>query len=87
MQNVFTELGLPEQIVSDHGPCYIEEKFQDMCKSLDIHHLSRSPHHHQVHGLAEKYVGILKNLITKTQETGQSVVAIPKAITYKPTHE
>ena len=29
MQNIFREVGLPEQIVSDNGICYPGEEFQD----------------------------------------------------------
>ena len=42
-------------------------------QKLDIHCLTRSPHHHQSNGLAEKYVRIVKNLMTKPLENGQSI--------------
>ena len=76
--NISTELGLPEQIVSDNGPYYTGKEFQDMCKKLHIHQMTSNPHHHQSNGLAEKYVGIVNNLIAEAQETGQSIhMALP----------
>ena len=34
-------------------------------------HTTTSPHHHQSNGLAEGYVKIIKNLLSKAKETGQ----------------
>ena len=38
---------------------------------LGITHITTSPHHHQSNGLAEGYVRIIKNLLSKAKETGQ----------------
>ena len=38
---------------------------------LGITHITTSPHHHQSNGLAEGYVKIIKNLLSKAKETGQ----------------
>ena len=73
MQSIFTNFGLPEQIVSDKGLSYTDKNFQDMCKRHDIHHLISTLHHHQSNGKAEKYVGIVKRLMTKAHETWQSI--------------
>ena len=34
-------------------------------------HITTSPHHHQSNGLAEVYVKIIKNVLSKAKETGQ----------------
>ena len=38
---------------------------------LGIMHITTSPHHHQSNGLAEGYLKIIKNLLSKAKETGQ----------------
>ena len=41
-------------------------------QSMPVHHLTNSPHYPQSNRLAEKYVGIIKNLFHKAKEEGQS---------------
>ena len=38
---------------------------------LGITHITTSPYHHKSNGLAEGYVKIIKNLLSKAKETGQ----------------
>ena len=57
-------------MVTDNDLCHTGKMFQDKGKGLDFPHLTNSPHHHLSDGLAEKYVGIAKNLMTKSCETG-----------------
>ena len=39
--------------------------------TINITHVTTSPHHHQSNGLAEVYVQIVKNLLSKAKETGE----------------
>ena len=69
MKAIFNELGLPK--ISDNGPCYTGDQFKKTISHLGIMHITTSPHHHQSNGLAEGYVKIIKNLLSKAKETGQ----------------
>ena len=40
-----------------------------MCGDLQISLNTTSSHHHESNGLAETYVGVLKNLMTRAKET------------------
>ena len=72
MQSIFSEYRWPNTLVTDNGPCYTSKEFQILMQSMSVNHLTSSPHYLQGNGLAEKYVGIVKNLFHKAQEEGQS---------------
>ena len=71
MVAIFSELWVPKTLVSDNGPCYTGDQFKKTMSCLGITHITTSPHHHQSNGLAEGYVKIIKNLLSKAKETGQ----------------
>ena len=72
MQSIFSEYGWPNTLVTDNGPCYTSKEFQLLMQSMSVNHLTSSPHYPQSNGLAEKFVGIIKNLFHKAKEEGQS---------------
>ena len=72
MQSIFSEYGWPNTLVTDYGPSYISKEFQILMQSMSVKHLTSSPHYPKSNGLAEKYVGIIKNLFHKAKE-GQSL--------------
>ena len=72
MQSLFSKYGWPNTLVTDNGPCYTSKEFQILIQSMSVNHLTNSPHYPQSNGLAEKFVGIIKNLFHKAKEEGQS---------------
>ena len=72
MQAIFAEYRWPNTLVTDNGPCYTSKEFQMLMQSMSVNHITSSPHYSQSNGLAEKFVGIIKNLFHKIKEEGQS---------------
>ena len=72
MQSIFSEYGWPDTLVTDNGPCYTSKEFQLLMQSMSVNHLTSSSNYPQSNGLAEKFVGIIKNLFHKAKEEGQS---------------
>ena len=70
MKAILSEFGTPHLIVSDNGPCYAAQYFADAMAEWGVNHIKVSPHHHQANGLAEGYVRIVKQLLTKAKESG-----------------
>ena len=72
MQAIFAKYGWPNTLVTDNRPCYTSKEFQMLMLSMSVNHITSSPHYPQSNGLAEKFVGIIKNLFNKAMEEGQS---------------
>ena len=70
MKAIFSKIGTPHSILSDNGPCYAAQYFADAMTEWGVNHIKVSPHHHQANGLAEGYVRIVKQLLTKAKESG-----------------
>ena len=68
MKAIFSELGVPKTLVSDNGRCYTGDQFKKTMSHLGIMHITTSPHHHQSNGLAQGYVKIIKNLLSKAKK-------------------
>ena len=73
MQAIFAEYGWPDTLVTDNGPCYTSKEFQMLVKFMSVNHITSSPHYPQSNGLAEKFVGIIKNLFHKAKEEANSL--------------
>ena len=72
MDLVFSEYGWPETIIADNGPCYSAEAFPKLVKDYSVNHITSSPPYLQSHGLAEKYVHIVKNYSIKHKKREQT---------------
>ena len=72
-EEVCSERGYPECLVSDNGLCYRGELFNAFMKQKGIVHITSSPHYPQSNGLAEALVKVVKNLFYKAQEEGMGM--------------
>ena len=69
MKTVFARLGIPEEVLSDNGPCYSSAEFASVAKQWDFNHITSSPGFPQSNGLAERTVQTAKNIISKSIES------------------
>ena len=63
LREVFGYFGLPDQIVSDNGPAFIGEEFQEFLRSNGIQHVRSSPYHPQTNGETERFVQTFKKAL------------------------
>ena len=65
LQQIFATHGLPLQIVSDNGPQFTAESFQQFCMSRGIRHTTTAPYHPSSNGEAERFVQTFKLAMDK----------------------
>ena len=83
MKAVFTQLGVPNVIVSDGGPQYTSVEFKDFTKHWQIEHQVSSPRNPESNGMVEQCVQTMKaSLIKTTEEREDMDLAL---LTYKTT--
>ena len=71
LKNHFSRYGIPEQLVSDNGPQFSSEKFENFAKTYDFEHLTSSPGYPQSNGKAESGVKVAKQLLKKAKDSGR----------------
>ena len=67
MKDVFSNFGIPEIIISDNGPCYKSQEFNDFCAKFDIVHQTGASYNHQANSIAERAIQTIKHLMIKNQ--------------------
>ena len=63
LQHSFSQFGLPVSIVSDNGPCFTSNEFQDFTKISGIRHITTAVYKPSTNGLAERMVQTLKKAL------------------------
>ncbi len=63
IKEVITKFGLPVNILTDNGPCFTAEAFQDALKEAGIEHLLAMPYHQQTNGLVERWNRTLLSML------------------------
>jgi len=69
----FSRHGIPNTIITDNGPQFISEDYEDFTRDWDIEHRTSSPRYSQSNGKAEATVKIAKRLIKKATKAKQDV--------------
>lgn len=65
LRSVFAIHGLPDAVVSDNGPTFTSEVFQEFMEKNGIRHVRTAPYHPASNGLAERAVETLKEGLRK----------------------
>ena len=55
LDNCFTRLGMPEEVISDQGAEFEGELFTELRKSLNVSKLRASPYRPSTNGMVERY--------------------------------
>ena len=66
----FSELGVPQKLVTDGGPQFSSREFRQFCSRWQIEHAQSTPHYPQSNGHAEAAIKAVKNLIYQTTTNG-----------------
>jgi len=69
VKSIFSTHGIPEVVISDNGPQFSSREFQEFAKSYAFQHVASSPKYPKANGEAERAVGTVKNLWSKTTDT------------------
>ena len=70
----FSMFGPPLEVVSDNGPQYVGQPYEDMCSKWNIKYPTTSPRYPQSNGLIERQVRTVKGFIQKCAKTGNDAL-------------
>ena len=65
MKSIFTRHGIPERVMSDNGPQYACEAFEEFAREYHFRHITSSPKYPQSNREAERAVKTVKCLLKK----------------------
>jgi hypothetical protein len=69
-KEVFARHGIPERIVADNMP-FNSVEFRQFCTNWGINMVTSSPNYYRSHGLVERCVQIIKQMLRKSKESGE----------------
>ena len=67
----FARYGIPDTVVTDNGPQFISEEFQEFSTKYGFEHVRTSPYHHQSNGKAESAVKQAKRILRACKASGE----------------
>ena len=62
---MFSQTGVPLQILTDQGPQFMGKVMTQLCKALNIDKLNTAPYHPECNGTVERMHGTLKDMLNK----------------------
>ena len=79
LKSIFSDFGIPENIISDNGPCYKGQKFKGFCMKFEINHITGTSYNHQANSIAKQMIQTIKHLMVKNQNDTWLALLILKA--------
>uniref|UniRef100_A0A8C6LCP7 Integrase catalytic domain-containing protein n=1 Tax=Nothobranchius furzeri TaxID=105023 RepID=A0A8C6LCP7_NOTFU len=76
METCMSMFGRPDEILTDNGPQYTGQPFQDITKSWGRKHITSSPHNAKSNGFAERHVRHIKSTVKKVLEHGGNLQVV-----------
>ena len=73
LRDLFSKYGIPLQLVSDNGPQFISEEFEDFLKNNGVKHVRVAPYHAASNGAAERMVQSFKRSLSASKAQGRSL--------------
>ena len=81
-RQIFSKFGIPKIVVSDNGPEFAGEAYNQFSRKWDFKHITSSPHYPQSNGQIERTIQTVKKTIKKSMNGGRrsilSIVSTPK---------
>lgn len=72
VKETFSLFGVPQEIISDNGPCYLS-KFDKFCHMWGVKHTRSSPRFPKSNGFIERQIGYLKPILRKCIKGGEDI--------------
>ena len=69
----FTRYGIPEKVITDNGPQFQSQVYEEFATKWGFSHVTSSPYHSQGNGKAEATVKIAKNMLKKVTQDNLAV--------------
>ncbi|PAA68677.1 hypothetical protein BOX15_Mlig034486g1 [Macrostomum lignano] len=85
LRRTFSQLGLPEVVVTDNGPNFVSQEMESFMSSNGIRHVKVSPYHPASNGLAERAVQTVKAALAKGQPAALQTRLARFLLTYRVT--
>ena len=63
--NIFSRLGVPEEILSDLGTQFVSDCMKEVTRLLSIKQIATTPYHPMCNDLTEKFNGIMKLMLKR----------------------
>lgn len=80
MVSTYTRFGIPAEILTDNGSCFINALQTQLCKMLGISPIKISPHNPRSNGMLERWHRVLKTTIVKSGNIKEWEKIVPLAL-------